>query len=80
MTSVIGVSLCEIQSTPAAISARTETTSRIVGPERGFYVRRLQTAELRLPVAVAPGDHDVALQVGLAGVTERTFDQSVRFE
>ena len=51
-----------------------------LGPERGFYVRRLQTAELRLPVAVAPGDHGVALQVGLAGVTERTFHQSVAFE
>lgn len=51
-----------------------------LGPERGFYVRRQQTAELRLPVAVEPGDHDVALQVGLAGVTERTFDQSVAFE
>jgi creatinine amidohydrolase len=51
-----------------------------LGPERGFYVRRLQTAEIRLRVAVEPGDHDVALQVGLGGVTERTFHQSVAFE
>jgi hypothetical protein len=50
-----------------------------LGPELGFYVRRLQTAELRLPVAVEPGDHHVGLTVGLAGVTERTFDQSVPF-
>jgi hypothetical protein len=50
-----------------------------LGPERGFYVRRLQTAELTLPVAVEPGDHVVALRVGLAGVTERTFDRSVAF-
>jgi hypothetical protein len=51
-----------------------------LGPERGFYVRRLQTAELRLPLTVEPGDHDVALRVGLAGVTERTFHQPVTFE
>jgi hypothetical protein len=30
-------------------------------------------------VTVEPGDHDVALRVGLAGVTVRTFDQSVTF-
>jgi creatinine amidohydrolase len=50
-----------------------------LGPERGFYVRRLQTAELRLPVAVEPGTHEVALRVGLAGVMETTFDQPVAF-
>ena len=32
-----------------------------LGPEHGFYVRRLQTAELRLPVEVAPGRHPVEL-------------------
>lgn len=50
-----------------------------LGPERGFYVRRLQTAELRLPVAVESGSHEVALHVGLAGVVETTFEQSVAF-
>jgi creatinine amidohydrolase len=50
-----------------------------LGPERGFYVRRLQTAELRLPVAVEPGIHEIALRVGLGGVAERTFDRSVEF-
>ena len=50
-----------------------------LGPERGFYIRRLQTAALRLPVAVEPGIHDVVLRLGLAGVTETTLDQPVAF-
>ena len=48
-------------------------------PERGFYVRRLQTAELRLPVAVALGPHTVDLVVNLAGVTDATFAETVDF-
>ena len=35
-----------------------------LGPERGFYIRRQQTAELRLPVAVEPGTHEVVLRLG----------------
>ena len=50
-----------------------------LGPERGFYVRRHQTAELRLPLDVAPGRHDVRLTTGLAGVTDRTVTQAVDF-
>lgn len=50
-----------------------------LGPEHGFYVRRQQTAELRLPVGVPAGDHKVELTVQLAGVTEDRFVQSVRF-
>ncbi len=50
-----------------------------LGPEHGFYVRRLQTAELRLPVAVAPGPHAVDLVVDLAGVTDATFAETVDF-
>jgi creatinine amidohydrolase len=50
-----------------------------LGPERGFYVRRQQTAELTLPVTVAPGPHDVTLVVGLAGVTEASLDARVSF-
>jgi creatinine amidohydrolase len=62
-------------------AGETGVTSRAagLGPEHGFYVRRLQTAEVTLPVAVDPGSHDVALLVGLAGVTETTYRQSVRF-
>jgi creatinine amidohydrolase len=40
-----------------------------LGPERGFYVRRLQTAELRLPVPVGPGRHAVELVLNLAEFT-----------
>lgn len=50
-----------------------------LGPERGFYVRRLQTAELRLPETVAPGSHAVDLVVNLAGVTDATFAETVDF-
>jgi hypothetical protein len=50
-----------------------------LGPEHGFYVRRLQTAELRLPVPVAPGRHVVDLVLGLAGVTEAAYREPVEF-
>ena len=50
-----------------------------LGPEHGFYIRRQQTAELRLPVAVAAGDHEVELTVQLAGVTEDRFVETVDF-
>jgi creatinine amidohydrolase len=49
----------------------------LLGPERGFYVRRRQTAEIRLPDALAPGPHDVALGLGFAGVTETMLAGSV---
>lgn len=44
-----------------------------LGPEAGFYVRRAQTAELRLRDGLTPGRHRIALTVGLAGVSEATF-------
>jgi creatinine amidohydrolase len=50
-----------------------------MGPERGFYIRRQQTAELRLPVTVGPGPHAVELSVSLAGVTDAAFTQTVDF-
>lgn len=48
-------------------------------PERGFYIRRQQTAELRLPVALDAGPHEVDLVVGLAGVTEDRYFETVHF-
>jgi hypothetical protein len=39
-----------------------------LGSEHGFYVRRQQVAEIRLPVRLVPGVHRVELAVGLAGV------------
>jgi creatinine amidohydrolase len=50
-----------------------------LGPERGFYVRRQQTAELTLAIPVAPGTHDVELTVGLAGVTDAPYVEPVAF-
>jgi creatinine amidohydrolase len=50
-----------------------------LGPEHGFYVRRLQTAELRLPIPVAPGPHDIELRLLLGGVTEVTYAETVTF-
>lgn len=50
-----------------------------LGPERGFYVRRLQTAEIRLPIPVAPGDHELDLQLQLAGVTTAAYREVVAF-
>ena len=50
-----------------------------LAPERGFYVRRLQTAELRLAVALAPGLHAVELTLSLAGVTEAALVATVEF-
>ncbi len=50
-----------------------------LGPERGFYVRRQQTAEIRLPVPVSSGPHEVHLVLNLAGVTDVTFSESVDF-
>jgi creatinine amidohydrolase len=45
--------------------------------EHGFYVRRGQTAEITVPVSLAPGPHEVELRLGLAGVTETVLAGSV---
>ena len=50
-----------------------------LGPERGFYIRRQQMAELRLPSAVRSGPHAVTLTLSLAGVTEATYTETVDF-
>lgn len=44
-----------------------------LGPENGFYVRRHQVAEIRLPVRLEPGTHQVELALGLAGVATTTI-------
>jgi hypothetical protein len=59
--------------------AGTPISAAELGPERGFYVRRLQTAELTLPGEVAPGPHRVELSLSLAGVTEAAFAETVDF-
>ncbi len=50
-----------------------------LGPECGFYVRRLQTAELRLSGPVARGPHRVEMELELAGVTETAYAETVDF-
>lgn len=50
-----------------------------LGPERGFYVRRLQTAEIRLTATVAPGTHAVDLVLNLAGVVDVALSGPVDF-
>jgi creatinine amidohydrolase len=51
-----------------------------LGPERGFYVRRNQTAEIRLPGAISRGPHRVDLVLSLAGVTDTAFAETVDFQ
>jgi creatinine amidohydrolase len=48
-------------------------------PEHGFYIRRGQTAEIRLPGAVGVGMHAVDLALNLAGVTDATYAETVGF-
>lgn len=50
-----------------------------LGPESGFYVRRLQAAEVSLPAAVASGTHRVTARLGLAGVTEALLEREIEF-
>jgi hypothetical protein len=47
--------------------------------EHGFYVRRLQTAEVRLPWGVPPGSHEVDVRLELAGVSEARLSRSTDF-
>jgi creatinine amidohydrolase len=50
-----------------------------LGPEHGFYIRRQQTAELRLPHALASGPHRVELDVRLGGVTDDRYVETIEF-
>ncbi len=56
-----------------------EVSGDRLAAESGFYVRRSQSAILRLPQAVSPGGHQVRLVIGLAGVTTTTIEQRVVF-
>jgi creatinine amidohydrolase len=47
--------------------------------EAGFYIRRQQSAQIRLPMAVAPGPHRVSIELGLAGVTSTRIDRDITF-
>ena len=65
---------------PTVGETGTAVSAAELGPERGFYVRRLQTAELRLPGSLAAGPHEIELSLSLAGVTDVTFSKTVEFE
>ncbi len=83
--SSVRLTLDGVQLPAAALALRNRTVGESgvsfggdsLGPEHGFYVRRLQTAEVSLPVALAPGGHEVELVLGLAGVTETTIAGTV---
>jgi hypothetical protein len=66
-----------VNPTPGETGVPVSVTD--LDPEHGFYVRRQQSAELRLPLAVAPGRHAVDLILSLAGVTDTTITETVRF-
>ena len=50
-----------------------------LGPESGFYVRRQQSAEVRLPMRMDPGSRRIGLTLGLAGVTTTTLSDELTF-
>jgi creatinine amidohydrolase len=51
-----------------------------LGAEHGFYVRRGQDASIELgALQVAPGEHDVVLEIGLGGVTSLVVEGPVEF-
>ena len=54
----------------------TPVTAAALGPEAGFYIRREQTATLRLP-ALAPGEHALRLEIGLGGVDALVVEERV---
>ena len=66
-----------VNPTPGEVNEPVPVTG--LGAESGFYIRRQQTAELRLPVAVGRGERRVRAVVGLAGVRDRLVDAVVRF-
>jgi creatinine amidohydrolase len=58
---------------PTPGEAGVGVSAASLGAEAGFYVRRGQAAELRLPAALATGTHTVIADLGLAGVSSTTL-------
>ena len=69
-----------VLTNPTAGETGAPWPAGMLGPEHGFYVRRHQTAEVGLAVAVAPGRHAVELVLNLAGVTDAAYVETVDFE
>lgn len=76
-TAIAGEGLSLVNPTIGEVGMPTAVAD--LGPERGFYVRRQQTAELRLPAGIPAGRHEVELGLSLAGVTDVTLRQTVAF-
>jgi len=84
----LGVVLDGQRLDPAALDLINTTTGEAgsltsaasLRPEAGLYIRREQSAEVRLPAAVPAGPHRVEVELGLAGVASRHIGQDVRFE
>jgi hypothetical protein len=76
-SSVDGTAMWLVNATPGETGVAI--SSAALGPERGFYVRRMQTAELSLPGAIEPGSHRVNLRLGLAGVTNVSLTEMIEF-
>lgn len=72
-----GSDLTLVNPTPGEVGIPMSVAD--LGPEHGFYVRRQQTAELRLPNAVGAGPHTVDLRLSMAGVTDAPFAETVEF-
>ncbi len=48
-----------------------------LGAESGFYIRRDQSALLRMPVPLPAGSHHLAVEIGLAGVASTVLESSI---
>jgi creatinine amidohydrolase len=83
----VGLAIDGVRIDPAELSLVNRTPGEAsapvsgsrLGPEDGFYVRREQTAEIRLPMAVQPAVHRVQLELGLAGVNSTRLEVEVAF-
>jgi len=75
--SISSASIELVNATPGEIGVAVRAAD--LGPERGFYIRRQQTAEARLPDPVPAGSHEVRLILSLAGVTETVLAETVEF-
>lgn len=74
---VRGEAIALVNATPGETGVAVRAAD--LGPERGSYIRRHQTAEVRLPDPVRAGPHQVHLVLSLAGVTETELAETVDF-
>lgn len=81
----VGLTIDGVAHDPAGLSLVNRTPGEAgiplavssLGTESGCYIRRGQTCELMLAAPLAPGSHDVILELGLAGIAISTVEQAV---